>query len=331
MATPAVQNTGAAGTNATPETYSVGERVFCFHGPLVYEAKILAVEKVEDPEKTGKTGVHYQVHYKGWKQTWDELVPVTRLLKMNQEGFRIQKEMQLNHIANPPAGNGSSSSTVTKGHKSSSAKDGASTSRAGVRKEGRGTKRGRDEDDSRKPELKLNVPELLKKKLVDDWEAVTRNNQHVTLPRNPTVNDILEEFDEYIRTTRPPNIRDPDMLLPSIISGLQCYFDKALGTNLLYRFERLQYSHVRKEYWTGQQVVIGTEKEMSFIYGAEHLLRMLVNLPSMISQTSLDQESVHVIKDYVDELLQYMLREKDRIFLKEYENPGPGYQNVSRS
>lgn len=30
---------------------------------------------------------------------------------------------------------------------------------------------------SRKPEMKLSVPEILKVKLVDDWEAVTKNNQ----------------------------------------------------------------------------------------------------------------------------------------------------------
>jgi mortality factor 4-like protein 1 len=42
----------------------------------------------------------------------------------------------------------------------------------------RGTKRARDEDDStRKPDLKLIVPETLKLILVDDWEAITKNNQ----------------------------------------------------------------------------------------------------------------------------------------------------------
>ncbi|KAJ2935591.1 hypothetical protein H1R20_g1350, partial [Candolleomyces eurysporus] len=121
-------------------------------------------------------------------------------------------------------------------------------------------------------------------------------------------------------------------MLPTIISGIQCYFDKALGSNLLYRFERLQYSEIRKRYWTGQDVVVGvTEKEMSCIYGAEHLLRMLVTLPQMIAQTSLDPESVGHIRDYVNELLQYMVRERDRLFLKEYDNAPPAYQNVVRS
>ena len=64
-------------------------------------------------------------------------------------------------------------------------------------------------------------------------------------------------------------------MIQTVISGLQVYFDRALGTNLLYRFERAQYAQVRHDYWTGPKVIIGTEKEMCLIYGAEHLLRML--------------------------------------------------------
>jgi len=64
-------------------------------------------------------------------------------------------------------------------------------------------------------------------------------------------------------------------MIQTVISGLQIYFDRALGTNLLYRFERAQYAQVRHDYWTGPKVVVGTEKEMCLIYGAEHLLRML--------------------------------------------------------
>lgn len=62
------------------------------------------------------------------------------------------------------------------------------------RKEGRGVKRGREEvdfvgflrknttngiqdDGNKKPEMKLSIPEVLKARLVDDWEAVTKNNQ----------------------------------------------------------------------------------------------------------------------------------------------------------
>jgi mortality factor 4-like protein 1 len=60
-----------------------------------------------------------------------------------------------------------------------------------------------------------------------------------------------------------------------VVSGLQVYFDKSLGANLLYRFERPQYAEIRKRYITGRTVKVGEEKDMSSVYGAEHLLRMI--------------------------------------------------------
>lgn len=71
------------------------------------------------------------------------------------------------------------------------------------------------------------------------------------------------------------SLREAELLTPTIVSGLQVYFDKSLGANLLYRFERPQYAEIRKRYITGPKVIIGQEKEMSAIYGAEHLLRMI--------------------------------------------------------
>lgn len=112
------------------------------------------------------------------------------------------------------------------------------------------------------------------------------------------------------------------MLLPTIIAGLTTYFDRALGANLLYRFERPQYAEIRREYVTGPKVIVGQEREMSSIYGAEHLLRMLgkffvpsffweiakvnclvVSMPTMVASSSMDPESIALVRDYVNDLL----------------------------
>jgi len=58
---------------------------------------------------------------------------------------------------------------------------------------------------------------------------------------------------------------------------------------------------------------------------------MLVSLPQMIAHSSLDAESVNILRDYANELLVYMVKEKDRLFLREYESTAMAYQNVSRS
>ena len=56
---------------SAPLTFVVNERVLCYHGPLVYEAKVLKTTIFDETTTlTGVMGPHYFVHYKGWKQTW---------------------------------------------------------------------------------------------------------------------------------------------------------------------------------------------------------------------------------------------------------------------
>lgn len=50
--------------------FDANERVLCYHGPLVYEAKVLKAETwTEATTKLDTVGPHFYVHYKGWKQT----------------------------------------------------------------------------------------------------------------------------------------------------------------------------------------------------------------------------------------------------------------------
>jgi mortality factor 4-like protein 1 len=72
-------------------------------------------------------------------------------------------------------------------------------------------------------------------------------------------------------------------MAPTIIDGILVYFDRSLANHLLYRNERVQHSAIREKYITGQNVVIGEEKPMSDIYGAEHLLRLLGERRSFIN------------------------------------------------
>lgn len=107
----------------------------------------------------------------------------------------------------------------------------------------------------------------------------------MTLPRNPNVRQLLEDYRIHVNSTKKSQDRTPYVLihfistrasekaddrratalLSEIIAGITLYFDKALGNNLLYRFERAQYVEQKRE---------NPDKPMSEIYGAEHLLRL---------------------------------------------------------
>lgn len=114
--------------------------------------------------------------------------------------------------------------------------------------------------------------------------------------------------------------REWNRIAAEVAAGLGLYFNKALGNNLLYRFERGQY----QEHYKRLQ---GTGKAMSSVYGGEHLLRLFgtliartlvsllhyvrltrrhptVNLPELLAHTTLDPESMAVLKDNLHQFLQ---------------------------
>jgi len=109
------------------------------------------------------------------------------------------------------------------------------------------------------------------------------------LKRTPCVSELLDAF---LKTpTSDAQCRK------EIIDGLQVYFNEALGAFLLYRFERQQYAHIKQ---TNPDTV------MADIYGAEHLLRLFVKLPSLLSMTNMDDEDIRLVCTTMDEFLQYV-------------------------
>jgi mortality factor 4-like protein 1 len=205
---------------------------------------------------------------------------------MNEENLRMQQE--LTQHSKPAKGAGSkvgASSNV--GATPSGGKGGKLNSKAGSEEltnanPPRGQKRGREmeiekeEDYLKRHDVKIHVPDALKALLVDDWENVTKNQMLVPLPRDPTVTEILKIYKEQSPKKRAGSAEAE--IFDEIIAGLKLYFDKSLGTILLYRFERQQYLEIKKEH---------PNKEPSDIYGAEHLLRLCGMSQTMNRKTQL--------------------------------------------
>ncbi|KAG4086135.1 MRG-domain-containing protein [Neocallimastix lanati (nom. inval.)] len=281
-----------------PLTFNEDEKVLCFHGPLIYEAKILKGEIWENKQIEKDNGPHYYVHYKGWKQTWDEWVPESHVLKYNDINLKKQSELKAFVQAQKNSRNHEKKITDT------------------------GTDRGRkrlrenekEEDTIKKPEIKIVMPDLLKLQLIDDWENITKDQKLVTLPRKPNVAEILEDYKKIKIDSKNNNISN-DVIL-EMLNGIKQYFDKALGNILLYHFERQQYVQVTKDY---------PDQEMSSIYGAEHLLRLFVQFPQLLTQTNMDQDSMTLLKDQFTDFLEYMANNKKKMFQIEYENASPIY------
>jgi len=79
---------------------------------------------------------------------------------------------------------------------------------------------------------------------------------------------------------------------------------------LLYGFERPQYE---------EEVAQNPKFKASKVYGAEHLLRLLVKLPAILKESNIPEEKVKVITDKVNELFKFMQKNGTAIFSPEYE------------
>ena len=116
--------------------------------------------------------------------------------------------------------------------------------------------------------------------LVDDWEFITKNNQLVPLPRTPSIKSILASY----RTHATKNVKVAQghhktkkvALIDEVLSGLEVYFNRAIASNLLYRFERPQFMQIKKE--ADERAQDDELKQMSGVYGVEHLLRLVGGL-----------------------------------------------------
>ncbi|KAK6345487.1 Esa1p-associated factor, variant 2 [Orbilia javanica] len=278
-----------------PPLYEVSERVLCFHGPLLYEAKVL---EIKNPGEPGAS-YSYKVHYKGWKSSWDEWVPQDRVLGWNDENLQKQKELREEH--NPKK-------KVEKDKKPAHAEEPVVPTVRG-QKRAREMDMDKEEDFIKRHEIKLNVPEIIKSLLVDDWENVTKNGTLVKLPRDITVTTFLKDYFEATESSYPSGSQQRQSY-EEILQGLRAYFDKCLGTMLLYRFERDQYNDIKKEH---------PDKNMCDLYGTEHLLRLFVTMPELIAHTNMDTQAVNSLREHLDNIMLFISRNHEKYILSEYE------------
>ncbi|EXJ85642.1 hypothetical protein A1O1_06008 [Capronia coronata CBS 617.96] len=179
-----------------------------------------------------------------------------------------------------------------------------------------------------RPTIQLSIPDHLRSILVDDWENVTKSLLLVPLPSQAPANYILDEYFNQEKLNRRLGSPEADVL-EELVSGLKVYFEKALGKLLLYRFERNQLQDVRK-LWESGRYKDWEGKGPGDCYGAEHLTRMIVNLPEIVAQTNMDADAVMRLKVELSKLTTWLSRNSQRFFCAKYEKPSAEYIESAR-
>lgn len=106
--------------------------------------------------------------------------------------------------------------------------------------------------------VKIVIPESLRLWLIDDFDFIIQQNKIIRLPAK---NNVEKIFNNYIELKKNKNCLEEEesnslnednfeldkkyaQSMDETINGLIKYFNEMLGSQLLYKFERLQYSEV---------------------------------------------------------------------------------------
>jgi len=276
-----------------------GDKVLCFHGPLLYEGKI---QKTKVKDKVTK----YFVHYSGWNTKWDEWVAESRVMKFSEESVKKQKELKQHHL-------------LSKKGKKKDTKDEKKDDAPPPSKKRKGRASNNHEHEPsyvKKMEAKIVIPHDLRRYLLDDCDFVTRQKQLVPLPKieTLTVKGILGRYKKQ-REEFPEDIKNQGTI-SEMCHGIYEYFNVMLGSQLLYKFERMQYSDILKDF---------PDKTLCEIYGAEHLLRLLVKLGRVMGYSCLDEPSMEFVVVHIHDFLDFLMKHSEDLFAAEYENSTPDY------
>ncbi|XP_068943131.1 mortality factor 4-like protein 1 isoform X1 [Petaurus breviceps papuanus] len=348
--------------------FQEGERVLCFHGPLLYEAKCLQVV-MEDKQ------VRYLIHYSGWNKNWDEWVPESRVLKYSEANLQKQRDLQRtnqeqrargaaqgrrgsaaaaaslqqqqqnvetlfqNIRITPSTSMATATATATatasweapgrqtrKSKQKTAAGEGSgsgastSTARGGPQPQQRRRTRGHPSAKDAGPsatraEAQVQIPAELKPLLVQDCDLVTKRRQLFSLPAQKNVDSILEEYVAYKKARGKGD--NTEYAAEEVVGGIRDHFNVLLGTQLLYDFERPQYSEILASH---------PDVPVSQLYGAPHLLRLFVRIGAMLAQSPFDEKSLASLFNYLHDFLKYLAKNPSAFFnASEYKDAPPEY------
>lgn len=166
---------------------------------------------------------------------------------------------------------------------------------------------------SKSYELFITMPVEIKKILIRDWQNITKHEKLVELPSKYPISKLLKKFVRDICRNK-----DTDgSLLENYIElarSLEDYFNRSLGTLLLYRYEREQYIDILKR---------TPVPKMIDVYSPIFFLRLCSILPNILIDSVVDLQTLEIVKGFLTKFYIWFDAHKDVLLKDDYENCMP--------
>ncbi|KAK7602322.1 hypothetical protein V9T40_007911 [Parthenolecanium corni] len=309
-----------------------GEKILCYHGPLIYEGKCIHLKEVE-------AKFEYFIHYNGWSKNWDEWVPENRLLKLNDENLKMKDELMKNRKNSKKTYKrrtsiGSAGDKEENNSRSNSPKPNLARKSVTIpvsrNSFTRIERHDRQQDllslrKRKEPattieyveNIRVNVqlPENLRLLLCYDLDLITRRKKVTKVPARITVDEITDKY-----VTHKTSLTEPALAsrYKETANALRNYFDLVLDKKLLYSFEKVQHLKL-------------VENKTAFVassaYGAVHLVRLFVKVGHLIAHLPVDEIGASSVEENINDYLRYLnLNIGKFVNIEDYQPTSSDYQ-----
>ena len=161
-------------------------------------------------------------------------------------------------------------------------------------------------------EIEIELPGDLKKVLVDDYDYLERQRKLVNIPARYSLEELISDYCDFRKEDTAGKAGREE-----VCCGLRDYFNCTLGSQLLYKFERVQYADTLKE---------NAGSLMSSVYGPIHLLRLFTRLGPMLTCAGIQEDELEKLVVHVNDLVLYLHQRKRELFLvSDYGTATPEY------
>ncbi|NXH09769.1 MO4L1 protein, partial [Bucco capensis] len=337
-----------------------GERVLCFHGPLLYEAKCVKVA-IKDKQ------VKYFIHYSGWNKnsasisvrlllvcrmqlcddfgcslgfdslsfSWDEWVPESRVLKYVDTNLQKQKELQKANQEQYAEGKmrGAAPGKKTSGLQQKNVEVKTKKNKQKTPGIGEGSSSSETPQPPRKKRARVDPT-------VESEETfMNRVEVKVKIPEElkPWLVDDWDLITRQKQLFYLPAKKNVDSILEDYAN-----YKKSRGNTDNKEYAVNEVVAGIKEYFNvmlGTQLLYKFERPqyaeiladhpdapMSQVYGAPHLLRLFVRIGAMLAYTPLDEKSLALLLNYLHDFLKYLAKNSSALFSSsDYEVAPPEY------
>jgi len=310
-------------------SFSAGEACFVQRKVVEGFPELLVRARVRDA-----VGEARSVRYEGWRGAWEQWRSTSELLPVNQETQTLCEERFTRFRTLARKSRGTTVEDAEAVSKKSKRRRKTKTSADESDFEHKSDESEEDDDDTEPTDaiLRLQWSLTLRKLVADDFEKVNHRKLLVRLPKRPSIEGILEDFMlnacssfGIASSVKPVEAVD----LRAVVESLKLIFEQNLKMELLYQFELLQHEAIfspsppeELQQVDESDLKIARGRRPVAVYGGEHLLRLCVQLPKILSQTTMLRSEIELVRLSVQDLMRFIARNRDKYV-------GGGYKSAS--